>query len=143
MKPCQNSLPLLPPPASSFGKGGGGGDPTYLPLPLFQTPTPQLTLADDPHIFYFFFSLLPWMRISWLRVQVQENQTPDSSAIKHCCETDNPANRQPRHISRAAHAGTASCSTPPAPPPNPPPVNQHILSFDSNRGELPRKKFAL
>lgn len=25
----------------------------------------------------------------------------------------------------------------------PPLVNQHILSFDSNRGELPRKKFAL
>lgn len=31
---------------------GDGGDPTYLPLPLFQTPTPQLTLADDLHIFF-------------------------------------------------------------------------------------------
>lgn len=33
-------------------QGEGGRGATYLPLPLFQTPTPQLTLADDPHIFF-------------------------------------------------------------------------------------------
>lgn len=49
----------------------------------------------------------------WLRVQVQINQTPDSSAIKHCYETDNAADRQPRCISWAVHPDTTSCSTHP------------------------------
>lgn len=50
---------------------------------------------------------------SWLRVQVQINQTPDSSAIKHCYETDNAVDRQPRCISWAVHPDTTSCSTHP------------------------------
>lgn len=81
-------------------------EPTFLSLLLSPTPTPQLTLADHPHVCALY-------KNSWLRVQVQVNQTPDSSAIKNCCETDSPADRQPRSISWAAYPGTTSCSTPP------------------------------
>lgn len=105
MKSWKIVSPSAPHPCEPFGKVRG---PKFLPLLLSPTPTPQLTLADRPHIRALY-------KNSWLRVQVQVNQTPDSSAIKHCCETDNPGDRQPRSISWAAYSGFASCSTPPPP----------------------------
>ncbi|TNN51655.1 hypothetical protein EYF80_038125 [Liparis tanakae] len=66
--------------------------------------------------------------------QVQVNQTPDSSAIKHCYKREKQMDSQDPSVEPCTPA-TTSCSTTP-------PSVINISSFDSNRGELPKKNFA-
>jgi len=88
---CEIYEMFSPSASHAFEPFGKGKVLKFLQLLLSLSPNPQLTLADRPHICALY-------KNSWLREQVQVNQTQHSSAIKHCCETDNPADRQPGSI---------------------------------------------
>lgn len=113
MKPCQNSLPLsLPPPVSSFGKEKGGGPYISATASISDSHSPINIGRWSSH--FFFFSCLGWGFLGWeSRCKKTRLQTAAQSSAVVKLTTQQIGSQDTS--SWAAHAGTASCSTPPHP----------------------------